>query len=207
MIIGAKFLHDRGSYNIAQRGNALHYIYNKAYYDALGIKKDWKWKLIWCGPSIAATCFSLMKGYNWLAKKCTIGNVKFQPEDIIGLWFHEKSNFPIMMEVDKNFDYIHDYPNYWMKFYPLMAEMFEIEGNFIEEHPIKGVLIEHLREGNTVQLCLNIGHYVAVGGYDIHNDTFIGFDTWPERTGDYRFTLTYRDIIETCLPAAIYYRG
>jgi hypothetical protein len=206
MIIGAKYWDQPFSYEISQRGNALYYVSNKAYNEG---RVGWTNKLRWCGPSQAALLFSLMKGYKWLSDKCMTGETRFQPEDIIGLWFHEKSNFQLMREIDPAFDNEQEYANYWMKFYPLMShKLFKIRGTFIDGQVMPVQFKAILQEGGTVQLCLkDPGHYIGVGAYDTERKTYHCYDTWPERAGGWRFEMNYSDIVSQCIPAGVLYEN
>lgn len=185
-------------YDIEQSNNALEKISDKAFNEESNLFEP---HLRWCGPSLAALMFSIMKSYKVIRSY----DPKTQPEDRIGLWFHNPENIPLMKEIDPAFDYQKDYPNYYMKFYPLMSQsLYNIEGDFLDRVLSEYEIRDHLDGGGTIQLCLNDpGHYVGLGHYQGH--LYYEYDPWRNRTGKRRYVVTYKDIVEEHLPAAILY--
>jgi hypothetical protein len=168
MIAGARLWNDRLSY-YSQTNNPTEEI--------LRLRGGRGW-LETCGPTAAVNCLAAL-GVN-VNIICPGGWVP-QPEEILMDFLTDPRNYGDFRNLGA--DPAAAPGNEQAVLYPFaVARVFGARAEFLSTKPQFGVLIDILKAGHTLQLCLvSPGHFIAAVAFDDEAGVIIFNDPWPGR--------------------------
>lgn len=183
MTTGAKFWNDRDRY-FRQDNNPTEEILrldeireqNKTHTGMHG------W-LETCGPTAAVNCLAAL-GID-LVIPCPGGWVP-QPEEILMDFLTDPRNYADFRKL--GVDPAAAPGNEYAALYPFaVARIFGASAEFLPAKPQFGVLIDYLKAGHALQLCLvSPGHFIAAVAFDDEAGEIIFNDPWPGRDPEWK---------------------
>jgi len=131
-----------------------------------------------CGAAAAVNCMDAI-GIDLSIETPT--GYKIDADEAITLFLNDKRNYDLLYQARNNLDPGELQNTRVPQHIPVAVKvLFNCKAEFNWGIDIKRY-IQELKKGNSIQVCLSIGHYISIIAYDTCTDEFIYNDSWPNR--------------------------